>query len=174
MPPGEALEGLLRSLGVAADDLQPTHAQRVLQYRSLLADRRVLILLDNARAADQVRDLLPGTPSSVVLVTSRDSLAGLVVRNGAHRLTLQPFGSAEAVALLAALLGERAEQDPAGAAQLADRCAGLPLALRIAAELAAVRATVPLAELAAELDRHRLDLFGVGDDPGTAIRSVFS
>ena len=89
----------------------------------------------------------------MVVVTSRDSLAGLVARDGAHRLDLDLLPAADAVALLRALIGGRADADPAAAQTLADLCARLPLALRIAAELAAARPDTPLAELASRAGR---------------------
>ena len=96
-------------------------------------------MLDNAASVEQVRPLLPGTPPTLVVVTSRDSLAGLVARDGARRLDLDLLPPEDAVALLGALIGERAEVEPDSAAALAGQCAWLPLALRIAAELAATR-----------------------------------
>jgi tetratricopeptide (TPR) repeat protein/transcriptional regulator with XRE-family HTH domain len=174
MQPAEALEGFLRSLGVAGAAIPRTLAQRAARFRSLLVDRKMLILLDNARAADQVRDLLPGTPTCAVVVTSRDSLAGLVARNGARRIELDLLIPDEAVALLRALLGHRVDAEPVAATALADRCARLPLALRIAAELAAGRPSATLTDLVSELDRHRLDLLTAGDDQQTAVRAVFS
>jgi DNA-binding SARP family transcriptional activator len=175
--PADALAGFLRALGVAAPDIPAGTQERALLYRSLLAGRRVLVLLDNARDAEQVRPLLPGSPSCVVVVTSRDALAGLVASDGAHRLDLDALSPGEAVGLLRALIGERVDADPAAAAALAGHCARLPLALRVAAErAAAVSRDVPLAVLAGELaDRQRrLDLLDAAEDPRTAVREVFS
>src|SRR3954462_14818194 len=95
----------------------------------------MLVVLDNARTADQVRPLLPGASSCLVVVTSRDNLAGLVVRDGARRVDLDILPGDDAVALLRALVGARVDAQPAAAALLAQRCARLPLALRIAAEM---------------------------------------
>ena len=103
-------------------------------------------MLDNAGSVEQVRPLLPGTPACVTVVTSRDSLAGLVAREGAVRLDLDLLPAAEAVSLLQALIGERASADPAATKELAAQCSRLPLALRVAAELAAARSAVPLVE----------------------------
>jgi DNA-binding SARP family transcriptional activator/Tfp pilus assembly protein PilF len=176
VPASEALAGLLGMLGVRAQDIPAQEDERAASYRNLLAGRRVLVLLDNARSAQQVRPLLPGSPDCVVLVTSRDSLAGLVAREGAQRLELDPLPPADAVGLLRALIGERADADPAAANALADYCCRLPLALRVAAELATARPAATLALLASELaDQHRrLDLLEAGGDVQTAVRAVFS
>jgi DNA-binding SARP family transcriptional activator len=176
VPAADALAGLLRTLGVPGPDIPPDPAGRAARYRSLVAGRRMLVLLDNVRSVQQVRLLLPGTPGCVTLVTSRDSLAGLVARDGAVRLDLDLLPTAEAVSLLRALIGERARDDPAATQDLAVQCSRLPLALRIAAELAAARPAVPLAGLVRELDdqQRRLDLLDAVDDSHTGVRTVFS
>lgn len=172
--PAQALATLLRSLGVADAEMPRELADRVARYRTLLDGRRMLVLLDNAFSAEQVRPLLPGSPSCRVLITSRDTLTGLVARDGAGRLTLDRLPPEEALALLRTLLGaNRVEVESEAAADLVERCELLPLALRIAAEHAASRPALSLAKLAAELDQHRLDLLDTGDER-TAIRSVFS
>jgi tetratricopeptide (TPR) repeat protein len=111
-----------------------------------------------------------------VLVTSRDSLPGLVARNGARRLCLDPLPPGDAVTLLQALIGERASTDPPATSRLAEQCARLPLALRVAAELAVGRPAMTLAQLTGELadEQRRLDLLDAGGDPQTAVRGVFS
>ncbi len=176
MPATDALAGFLRSLGVPGLDIPAEETERAARYRSLLAGRRMLVVLDNAGTAEQVRPLLPGTPSCAVIVTSRDALAGLVARDGAERLDLSLLPLADAVRLLRDLIGVRVDGEPGAAASLAGHCSRLPLALRVAAELAASRPAVPLAELADELadQQRRLDLLGAGDDPRTAVRAVFS
>ena len=98
MPAADALAGFLRALGVGGQDIPPEEDERAARYRSLLAGRRVLIVLDNAGSVEQVRPLLPGSPACAVVVTSRDSLAGLVARDGATRLELDLLPPAEAVA----------------------------------------------------------------------------
>lgn len=172
----EALEGFLRALGVPGDRIPPGTDERSAEFRSLLAGRKMLIVLDNAREADQVRPLLPGSSECLVLVTSRDALTGLVVRDGAVRVDLDLLPSGEAEWLLESLIGERATASPAAVAQLAERCCRLPLALRVAAELANARPGVSLADLAAELaDRQgRLDLLNADGDARSAVREVFS
>jgi tetratricopeptide (TPR) repeat protein len=166
--PADALAGFLRALGVGSDELPPDGEERAALYRSLLAGRRVLVVLDNAHSAAQVGALLPGTPC---VVTSRDSLADLDARH----IDLDLLPAAQAVALLRRLVGARVDAEPAAAAELAQRCARLPLALRIAAERAVAHAGAPLADLVAELAGHPgLSLFEAGADERTAVRAVFS
>jgi DNA-binding SARP family transcriptional activator/tetratricopeptide (TPR) repeat protein len=176
MTPADALGSFMRALGVAAQDIPDDLNERASRYRSLLDGRRMLVVLDNAVAVEQVRPLLPGTPSCVVVVTSRDSLTGLVARNGARRLDLDLLPLSDAVALLRTLIGARVDADPGSAAALAEQCARLPLALRVAAEFAAARPDLPLAQLAGEMaqEQRRLDLLQAGDDPRTGVRGVFS
>ncbi len=88
VPPADALAGFLRALGLAGQDIPAGDDERAAAYRSLLDGRRMLVVLDNAASVEQVRPLLPGCPSCLVVVTSRDSLAGLVARHGARRLDL--------------------------------------------------------------------------------------
>ena len=172
----DALAGFLRALGVAGQDIPAGGDERATRYRSLLAAKRMLVVLDNARSVEQVRPLLPGGPGCVVLVTSRDALSGLVARDDAQRLDLDLLPQQDAVSLLRALIGDRVDADPGAAAALAERCARLPLALRVVAEFAAARPDISLAGLAAELagQQQRLDLLAAGGDPRTAVRAVFS
>ena len=174
VPASDALAMLLGSLGMAGHDIPVEAGERAARYRSLLAGRRMLVVLDNARDTGQVRPLLPGTAGCVTLVTSRDSLAGLVARDGARRLDLDLLSGADAARLMVALIGSRAAEDPGATGALAEACCRLPLALRVAAELAAARPAVPLAALAGELEGlQRLDLLADGDDPHTSVRAVF-
>jgi len=176
VPATEALSGFLRALGVPGQDIAGAESDRAAQYRSLTADRRMLVLLDNASEVEQVRPLLPGSPACMVVVTSRDSLAGLVARDGAQRMDLDLLPADDALGLLRVMIGTRVDADPDAAEMLADRCCRLPLALRVAAELAVARPGVSLAELAGELadQQGRLDLLDAGGDPRTAVRAVFS
>ncbi|MFG1604962.1 BTAD domain-containing putative transcriptional regulator [Actinoplanes sp. NPDC049265] len=171
----DALAGFLAALGVPGPEIAPAVDERAARYRSELTDRRILVLLDNASSVEQVRPLLPGTGSCLVLITSRDSLPGLVAVHGAERVNLDLLPLDDALGLLRRLIGARVDQEVEAATELADACARLPLALRIAAELAADRADVPLAELVAELGDHqdRLDLLDAGD-PRAEVRAVFS
>jgi DNA-binding SARP family transcriptional activator/tetratricopeptide (TPR) repeat protein len=176
MPPGAALDSFLRALGVAGPAIPADTQDKAAAYRSLLADRAMLIVLDNAADAEQVRPLLPAGPACAALVTSRDALAGLIAREGAVPARLDLLARDEAVALLTGLIGERAAADPDATARLAACCCRLPLALRVAAELATTRSSVPLAVLAGELgqpQRH-LDLLEAGGDRRTAVREVFA
>jgi DNA-binding SARP family transcriptional activator len=175
--PAAALARFLLALGVPERDIPRSLDERAARYRTELAGRHVLIVLDNAEAVEQVRPLLPGTPSCLVLVTSRDSLGGLVALHGAHRVELDLLPLPDALALLRRLLGSgRLDAEPDTAVTLANRCARLPLALRVAAELTLDRPGASLAELAAELDdeQHRLDVLDSGGDPRAAVRTVFS
>jgi tetratricopeptide (TPR) repeat protein len=176
MPAADALAGFLRAIGVPGEDIPPEMDERAARYRSLLADRRMLVVLDNAGGVEQVRPLLPGAAACMAVVTSRDSLAGLVARDGAVRLNLDPLPPAEAVGLLHALIGGRVDGDPVAATALTAQCCRLPLALRVAAELAAARPDASLAGLVGELadQQRRLDLLEADGDPRTAVRAVFS
>jgi tetratricopeptide (TPR) repeat protein len=176
MAAGDALARLLGALGLPAGEVPLDLEERAARYRTELAGRRMLIVLDNAGSADQVRPLLPGTASSVVLVTSRDSLAGLVARHGARRLDLDLLPPDDARALLRMLIGPRADAEPAAVECLAALCARLPLALRVAAELAGSLPGTRLSELARELadQSRRLALLDAGGDDKTAVRTVLS
>ncbi|WP_367131767.1 tetratricopeptide repeat protein [Saccharothrix sp. HUAS TT1] len=176
VPPAEALANLLRSLGVPNSDIPHDLDERATRFRSLAAGRRMLIVLDNARSAEQVRPLLPGTSSCLVLVTSRDALPGLVSRDGARRMNLDLLAHNQAVSLLRMLVGPRVDAEPEAADALVRHCARLPLALRIAADLVTTTHEVTLAELVAELadEQSRLDLLDAGEDPRTAVRAVLS
>jgi DNA-binding SARP family transcriptional activator/tetratricopeptide (TPR) repeat protein len=172
-----ALARLLDGLGVEPDRLPVTLEERVARYRTLLAGRRVLIVLDNAVSAEQVRPLLPGGQQCLALVTSRATLSGLVARDGAHPVALGVLTPPESIALLAGTLGaDRIAAEPDAAADLAGLCGHLPLALRIAASRAATRPRQPLGELVADLavERDRLDALAAEGDAVTAIRTVFS
>jgi DNA-binding SARP family transcriptional activator len=146
---GEALARALRALGVPAGDVLPTIDERAAQYRFALAQRRVLVLLDNAVDAAHVRALVPAEPGSAVLVTSRRRLATL---DATTHLALAPMPDTEALALLVALAGvDRVAAEPLAVDQLVRRCAGLPLALRIVGARLASRPNWPLAHLANRL-----------------------
>lgn len=175
MQAGEGLAGLLTGLGLAAHDIPLGEAERAARFRTETANRRMLLLLDNASSPEQVRPLVPG-PGCAVIVTSRDALTGLVARDGAWRLELDLLPPPDAVALLRRLIGARADAEPEATGRLAEQCSRLPLALRLVAELANARPGVPLHELADQLDDHRrrLDRLDAGGDSRTAVRSVFS
>jgi tetratricopeptide (TPR) repeat protein/transcriptional regulator with XRE-family HTH domain len=173
--PAAAVRGLLDALGVRPERVPAgTEAQYAL-YRSMLAGRRMLILLDNARDAEQVRPLLPGTAGTLALITSRDRLTPLVATEGARPFDLDTLSTVEARELLAGRLGAaRVAAEPEAVDAIIEGCARLPLALAIAAARA-VQSRLPLAALAADLHdtRRRLDTLD-GGDPGSRVRAVLS
>ncbi|MGC5053156.1 ATP-binding protein [Micromonospora sp. DT48] len=176
--PEQVLDRFLRALGVPSSAIPADGEDREALYRSRIADRRVLVVLDNAATARQVRPLLPGTSSCLVIVTSRTMLSGLVSRDGGCRLTLRMLSEDDAVTLLHEVTtGYRADDDPAELVELARLCARLPLALRIAAERAASRPFMPLAELIQDLrDESALwDALTTDDgEEADAVRTVFA
>ena len=176
MRPITALTQLLRSLGTSPEDVPAEVDEAAALLRSVLAGRRILLVLDNARAEEQVRPLLPGTPGCFAVVTSRSGLPGLVAAEGAHLLPLDLLPAAEARGLLANRLGaERVEAARAAVDEIVTRCARLPLAIAIVAARAAIRPDFPLDGIAAELRGARggLDPFAAGD-AATDVRAVFS
>jgi DNA-binding SARP family transcriptional activator/tetratricopeptide (TPR) repeat protein len=174
--PAEAISGFLESLGVPARQISPRLDAREGLYRSLLADKRILIVLDNARDEAQVRPLLPGCPACVVLVTSRSELTGLVAAEGARPLMLGVLTEPDARQLVASRIGAaRAAAEADAVTELISLCAHLPLALAIAAARVATRPGFPLATVAAGLrgTRHRLDGLDAGEHAAD-IRAAFS
>jgi hypothetical protein len=176
IPPDRVLLDLLRGLDAGETHLSCGVHHLAAQYRSLVHGRRILIVLDNARSAEQVRPLLPAAPGCAAVVTSRDSLAGLVARDGAHRIALEPLRPADAADLLRALIGGRASAEPSAVTALVESCSRLPLALRLTAELAVARPRERLADLADELadESGLLDALDAPGDPRAAVRTVFS
>lgn len=173
--PDEVLDDFLVALGVHPAAVPAGTGARSGLFRTLAAGRRMLIVLDNANSAEQVRPLLPGAPGCMVLVTSRDSLTGLVVTEAAHRLTLDVLSPAEAMSLVVGIIGPaRARAEPGAVESLIRLCARLPLALRIAAGRAAAYEHVRVADIVAELadDDSRLDALSWGQDPYAAVRNV--
>jgi DNA-binding SARP family transcriptional activator/tetratricopeptide (TPR) repeat protein len=176
MEPTGALRFFLDAFGVPPYRIVAPLEERAALFRSLVADKRVLIVLDNASNAAQVRPLLPGSPDCLVVVTSRNQMAGLVAAEGATLVTLDVLGDGEAHEMLARRLGqERVAAEPQAVDEIVAACARLPLALSIAVGRAAGRAKRPLAELAAELRdaRVRLDALEAGD-AATDVRAVLS
>ena len=176
MDPAEAVRRFLDALGVPPERI-PVHldAQAAL-YRSQLAGKRVLVVLDNARDTTQVRPLLPGAPGCLVLVTSRNQLTSLVAADGAHPLTLDLLTPGEAGQLLAQRLGAgRVAAEPAAVAEIITRCARLPLAAALVTARAATRPRFGLHLLAEELrdTQQRWQVLS-GDDPSTDVQAVFS
>ena len=170
--PAGTIRGFLESLDVSAERIPADVEAQAGLYRSLLAGRRVLVVLDNARDETQVRPLLPGSPSCLVLVTSRTRLTGLAAAEGARLVSLDVLSEAEAREMLAARLGAaRVAAEPAAVAELVAACGRLPLALVIVAARAAERPEFPLAVLVAEL-REGLDALETGD-AATSVQGVF-
>ncbi|MEV7099521.1 tetratricopeptide repeat protein [Amycolatopsis sp. NPDC051045] len=174
--PDLVLASFLHVLGVDEDRIPAELDAQVSVYRSVLAGRRVLVLLDNAGTAEQVRPLLPGSPGCVVLVTSRASLTGLLVAEAATQITLDLFTPDEARLLLRRILGAaRLAGEPDAVADLVEVCARLPLALRIAATRIATRRHTGVGEVVADIvgGQDRLDVLSSSGDERSAVRSVF-
>ena len=189
--PAEAAGWFLAALGVSAFQIPADAQARFGLYRSVLAERRVLIVLDNARDAEQVRPLLPGGGKCLVVVTSRSALTGLVTAEGARPLRLGPLSADDAIKLLAGRLGlERVAAEPEVVTELAARCGHLPLALAVMAARAAADPGLPLGILAGRLaetsddgatvtgrpfgnEGARLDVLETGDT-ATSLRELLS
>lgn len=154
LDPVMVVRGFLDAFGIPPQQM-PTGGQALIGlYRSTLAGRRVLIVLDNARDADQVRPLLPGTPGCMVVVTSRDRLTGLVATDGAYPLTLDVLSATGSQQFLSNRLGaDRVAAEPGVLGEIIAGCGGLPLALAIVAARATSEPELPLAALAIELRR---------------------
>ncbi len=176
LTPPEAARVFLDALAVRADRLPATAEAQLGLYRSLLARKRMLIVLDNARNAAQVRPLLPGSPTCRVIVTSRDQLRGLTVTEAARPLTVNTLTGAEARQLLTRRLGSaRLAADRHAVDQIISSCAGLPLALCIVAARTELRPDLPLARIATDLAAQpSLDAFTDLADPAADIRAAFS
>ncbi len=172
----DAVREFLDALGVPPQRIPAGLEARSALYRSILADKRVLILVDNARDSEQVQSLLPASPGSLVLVTSRDSLSGLIMAHGAHSLVLDAMTDAEARDLLVRRLGpERVRAEPEALSQIVALTARLPLALAVVAARAATSATLTLTAIVDQLRdaSKRLDALSA-DETATDIRAVFS
>ncbi|WP_326690363.1 MULTISPECIES: BTAD domain-containing putative transcriptional regulator [unclassified Streptomyces] len=174
--PAAVIRNILHAFGVAPESVPPDPAARSALYRSVLAGRRLIVVLDNARDENQVRPLLPGSPSSTVLVTSRNRLTALAATHGSRELPLDVFGETEARTLLTLRLGaERAAAEDGAVTTMLEHCGGLPLALSIIAARAAARPDFPLEVHADELRETtgRLDVLDAGDLTAD-LRAVFS
>jgi tetratricopeptide (TPR) repeat protein/transcriptional regulator with XRE-family HTH domain len=175
LPTSDAVRGLLDALGVSAAVRPPTFDAQASLYRTMTADQRLLVLLDNALSAEHARALIPSSASCVTIVTSRDPMAGLVVREGAHRLRLGLLEHNDAQELLRNRLGAyRSNETPAAVSDIVHACGRLPLALSVVAARARLEAGVPLTEIASGLRRSvTLDGLDLGD-PSLDVRGVFS
>ncbi len=163
LDPLQALGRLLRSLGLDPTQVPADVEEAAARFRSLAAQRRLLLLLDNARDAEQIRPLLPASPTCAVLITSRQ---GLPTVDGIRAVHLDGLPHPQALELLGRIAGQdRVEADPQAAADVVGRCAGLPLAIRIAGARLAARPSWPLRVLADRLAdaTHRLDELAIGE-----------
>ena len=170
LPPADVLARFLRDLGVDGKDIPVDEAERAARYRTSLAGRRILVVLDNARDAAQVRPLLPGSGSCAVLVTTRSRMPDLA---RTKLVDLNVLDDDEALTLFAKVVGdERAAAEPEATAELLEVCAGLPLAIRICAARLATRSGWTIRSMANRLrDEHRrLDELTAGD---LAVRASF-
>ena len=172
--PGDVLAQFLRALGVPPDRLPADEDEAAALYRTLLADRQMLIVLDNARDAEQVRPLIPGAQGCAVVITSRSQLAGLVASDGARRLGLDVLDPDEACQLLASIIGEcGVAADEEAARRLVRLCGGLPLAIRIAGANLVAR-NVGIADYCAELaGDDMLSRLRVDGDRRSTVRAAF-
>jgi tetratricopeptide (TPR) repeat protein len=172
--PSEVLRGFIAALGVPPERVPADLDGQAALYRSLLAGRRLLVVLDNARDDAQVRPLLPGSPGCAAIVTSRNCLNGLVASDGARLLTLDVFSPGDAREALGVRLGERVAAEPDAAEELVALSGRLPLALALVAARAAARPRFPLSAIAGELRlaQGKLDVFSDADRPD--VRAVFS
>jgi DNA-binding SARP family transcriptional activator/tetratricopeptide (TPR) repeat protein len=176
MQPATAMRGFLEALGALPDQIPPDLGGQGSMYRSLLASRRVLVVLDNAKDAEQVRPLLPGSSSCVVLVTSRDQLGGLVAVDGARTLRLDVLSTEMSRQLIARRLGQaRVDAEPAAVDAIIQACGQLPLALSVVAARASINPWFSLTQLADELEAAHgtLDPFD-GGEQAVDVRAVFS
>ncbi|WP_086829132.1 tetratricopeptide repeat protein [Allokutzneria sp. NRRL B-24872] len=176
MPPAEALRAFLTALGVDHASVPAGDGERAALYRSAVAGRKMLVVLDNAADTEQVVPLLPGGTTCSVIITSRRPLTGVVASHGAMPVRLDVLRDGEARALLAHRVGEsRVTREPDAVGELVERCAGLPLALVVVAARASVSPDAPLARIAEELrdDAHRLDALDT-DAAETSPRAVLS
>jgi DNA-binding SARP family transcriptional activator/Tfp pilus assembly protein PilF len=176
MTSADAISTFLETLGVPAERIPSSLDAQIGLYRSLLAGKRVLLLLDNARSADQVRPLLPSAPGCLTIVTSRNQLTSSAATDGAHLLALDLLSTAEAHELLARRVGaDRTAAEPDAVAEIITHCAQLPLALAITAAHAAANPHLPLTALAAQLRNTPVKLDTLdGGDAATDIRVVFT
>jgi tetratricopeptide (TPR) repeat protein/DNA-binding SARP family transcriptional activator len=170
----QALERFLHGLGVPGQQIPADLDTRIALYRTVMADKTMLVLLDNAATAEQVRPLLPGSPTCLVLVTSRDTLTGLLALDGATRLDLDVLTADESAELVTRILGEsRVRGQADDVARLADRCARLPLALRIAAATMYGHPHQTIADYLADLAASPLATLAVDGDRHAAVRAHF-
>jgi DNA-binding SARP family transcriptional activator/tetratricopeptide (TPR) repeat protein len=172
--PIDALVQLLLALGVEPDRIPAGQDEAAGLYRSLVAQRRMLVVLDNAASAESVRPLLPGGRDCLVLITSRNRLSGLVAHDGARPIPLDALSHKDSVALLARVMGERRfDAEPEATAELAIACGHLPLALRIAAATLVDQPDLRIADYLTRFGRVGLDTLRIEDDERSAVGAAF-
>ncbi|WP_335988598.1 AfsR/SARP family transcriptional regulator [Glycomyces sp. MUSA5-2] len=173
--PADVLARFLQALGVPPREIPEGLDARAGLFRTVTADLRILVVLDNARDTAQVRPLIPGTGGALTLITSRNSLTGLLVSHRAVSVGLATMDARDSHRLLAARLGTAAlEREPEAAQAIIDACAGLPLALAVASARAEADPSLPLADLARHLlGRYRLDALDTGE-ADTGVRAILS
>ncbi|WP_158630304.1 ATP-binding protein [Glycomyces terrestris] len=176
LDPMDALAQLLDSFGLSDNELPQRLSERAARYRSLIYGRRMLLVLDNASSNEQIRELLPGSATCAVVITSRDRLDSFTARYGGVSLSLDVLRREDSVNLLGGLIGGRVGDDRAASEEMAESCGHHALALRIAATIAITRPDASISALVEDLRRGRseLDSLAIGDDPHTDLRAVFS
>jgi tetratricopeptide (TPR) repeat protein len=177
LTPETVIRGFLDSFHVPTEKIPIGFDAQMALYRTLVEDKKLVIVLDNARDADQVWPLLPGSPTCTVLVTSRQQLGSLIARNQATQITLELFTNEEAQQLLTSFLGaKRIDAEPDAVNELIQRCVGLPIALSIAAARILLDPHLPLSTLVGQLreENQQLDALSTGDNQLTDIRAVLS
>lgn len=176
LEPGDVIRGFLTAFGLS--ETPPTEAEQKALYLSVMAEKRILIVLDNARDSNQVRQLIPGAPGCLILITSRATLTGLVARDHATHIKLTPFSDDEAHELLVHMLGSRrvADGGSPAARELVELCARLPLAVSIVAARAVTDPALSIGVLVGQLraEHRRLDALITGDGSDTDLPAVFS
>ncbi|MGW5970141.1 ATP-binding protein [Streptomyces sp. NPDC055186] len=175
--PAQALTSFLRGLGVEADRIPIDEQECAALFRSMVYGKKILILIDNVSSVKQIRQVIPASRSSLVLITSRSRLSGLVAREGAVRVTLDVLSPQESVQLLREVIGPlRVDAEPEAARRVARLCGCLPLALRVVGERAAGRPLLSLSELVDELVQEQdfLDALADREDELSDVRAVFS
>jgi tetratricopeptide (TPR) repeat protein len=173
----DALDAFLRAVGVPAGEIPVDRDQRATLFRSMLAGKRVILIIDNASSSAQVRQLLPAAPSCCVVVTSRSSMQGLVAREGAMRVRLDTLSPEDSLRLLSDLIGsDRVAAERSAALRLVDICGSLPLTLRVVAERVVNRPRLTMADIVDELssEQSRLDALASPEDDLSDTRAVLS
>ena len=173
LSPARVLSRILPALGLPSTQIPTDLEDLTNTYRSLVADRRILLVLDNAANAQQVQDLIPAAPESAVLITSRSQMPSLAALTGARLLSLAPLSPRDAERLVRTILASTPKPADADIGQIIELCGHLPLAMRVAAT-AYLHSSRPLPEFITELERHdRLAALTIADDPRATVRAVF-